>query len=236
VAEDSLHVGDVGAALEEVGGAGMPQRVRVKPGDAGGGAVVLDEPAEHRDADATAEPVQEESALFGIVEKEWTSVVEVPVDGVKGLLGNGNDTVLPAFAGANEERLFLKVEVIDVEGAALAHADSGAIEELEDGAVANAERRLQRRKLENALHLLPSGNEPRKPTSSGQPEMLRGILEEHAPAVEKGEEALHGGDVRALGAERERRSRRRLSFLESESEGDEVVDLDLPHVLNAHLT
>jgi hypothetical protein len=66
--------------------------------------------------------------------------------------------------------------------------------------------------------------------------MLRGILEEHAPAVEKGEEALHGGDVRALGAERERRSRRRLSFLESESEGDQMVDLDLPHVLNAHLT
>ncbi len=46
----------------------MSKRVRVKTGDAGGFTVVLDEPAEHHGADATAETGHEQRSLFGVMQ------------------------------------------------------------------------------------------------------------------------------------------------------------------------
>ena len=68
VAEDSLNVGDVGAALQEMRRACMSKCVRVKTGDAGGFAVVLDEPAEHHGADATTETGHEQRSLFRVMQ------------------------------------------------------------------------------------------------------------------------------------------------------------------------
>ena len=68
VAEDSLNVGDVGAALQEMRRACMSKCVRVKTGDAGGFAVVLDEPAEFLNATATTETGHEQRSLFRVMQ------------------------------------------------------------------------------------------------------------------------------------------------------------------------
>ena len=236
VAEDLLNVGEIGASFNKVGGAGMPQSVRMKPGDTGGYAVVPYDAAEGDPSEPSADTVQEQGVLFRVVEQDEASALEIAVERLKCLSGNGQYAILSSLSRTNDKGSLLKVDVIDVELLAFADSDGGSVEGLEDGAVSHADSRMPGRHVQELLDLFFGRNEPRKALGTRNTQVRGGVMEKNASPVEIGEEPLHRGEIGAPGARSKRPSVSALSPLERNHEGNEGFLVNAPDVVDAVLT
>jgi hypothetical protein len=78
---------------------------------------------------------KEERSFSGIVEKLRANLSKVEIEGGGSLAGQRNDAVSLTFGVPYEKPSLLEVDVADVEPDALAAADSGPIQNLENRAV-----------------------------------------------------------------------------------------------------
>ena len=127
VSEQLLDDAQVGAALEQVGGEGVAEAVRV-----------TDEAAQCARVEAAAAGGEEESVL-GAAGELRPGIVQVAAGPGGRLLAEWNDSLLAAFS-AHVHGLALEVDVGQVEPDRLGAAQPGRVDELEQGAVAELER------------------------------------------------------------------------------------------------
>ena len=145
MAEHLLDGAEVGAAVEQVGRAGVAERVRMEIGPARAErAVAVDEELHRREAEAAAARRDEEGARIDGARaqvRERSAEREVGGERLGGLASERHDALLAPLADdaggavARGER-----ELADVEPAGLGDAQPAAVEDLEDRAVAEHER------------------------------------------------------------------------------------------------
>ena len=142
VAEQLLDVADVGPAFEHVRGAGVAEQVApaLFAPDTGVADAVPDQAGEHVGMEAFAVAADEEALLAGNAGEQRANVVEVFLDPAQGARADGDDAVLHALALADEHGSLVAVEVAQVELHEFAAPHAGGVEELQYGAVAQAER------------------------------------------------------------------------------------------------
>src|SRR6476646_11043485 len=140
VAEHLLDAAQVAAALEQVGGERVPQRVRRDVlGDPGLAGVLADE-LEHRLAgDALAAVVEEKNVAALEPAQVRAAALEVDPGRLGGALSHRHDPLLRALAGAADDALG-QVDVGDAQRDELGDAQAGAVEQLEHRPVAQAAR------------------------------------------------------------------------------------------------
>src|SRR5919106_6873991 len=141
VPEHLLDAPQVGAALEQVRGEGVPKQVRVdlrgvEPGL--GGKAAEDEECAGA-CERAALRVQEELRAVTAVEV-GPSAGEVAAEGLGRLRPEGDDPLLVALADAADEPA-LEVDAAPLEPDRLGDAQPGAVEELDEGTVAERARR-----------------------------------------------------------------------------------------------
>src|SRR6185437_3541845 len=131
VAEHLLHAAQVAAALEQVGGERVPQRVRRHVlGDPGLAGMLADE-LEHRLAgDPLAAVVQEEDVAALEPAQVGAAALQVDPGRLGRALAHRHDPLLRALPGAADDALG-EVDVGDAQGDELGHAQAGAVEQLE---------------------------------------------------------------------------------------------------------
>ena len=132
MAEQLLDHAQVGAALEQVRGERVAELVRVRR-----------EPAQR----ARVEPAAaggEEDGVLGALRQLRPAVAEVERRAGSGLLAERDGALLAALA-ADVEELLLEVDVLEVEADRLGAPQAGRVDELDERAVAQAERPLAAR-------------------------------------------------------------------------------------------
>lgn len=100
VAKEFLHDTEVGPAVEEVGGEGVAEGVRMDVVEAGAGGEAFDDLPDGDTVERTAKPGKKEAFLVQVlVPQEFGPAVgEVFADGVEGGLADGDEALLSAFA------------------------------------------------------------------------------------------------------------------------------------------
>ena len=145
MAEEHLDVPDVRPALEEMRRGRVPQRVtcdvlselrRLRR--------LLDDVVHERGVQSTAALGQEQPGHFGCAFDVRPSLVEVDLDRFRGGVRERDVAILGALAQDNAEDAVFRVDVFDLEFRELAGADARAVEEFEDGAIAQAQRGIIR--------------------------------------------------------------------------------------------
>ena len=140
MAEELLDRAEVGAALEEIGRERVAKPVRVRK-----------QPTESRGLERAAAR-GEKQPIFGTASKMRAPILEVAPQAVCSLLAERDCPLLPALA-ADENELLLEVDVGEPEVDRLLRAQPGGIDELEERAVAKAERRVGREGIEEGVRL-----------------------------------------------------------------------------------
>lgn len=217
----------VGAVLQEVGRAAVAQRVGGHPHrDPGGPGVAADEVLDALDRKPGAAVRQEERPLAGVVDELGARVPEVDIEGGHGPAHDGDDAVLPSLAEPDEELAAEKIHVPEIEPLALADADRGPVEKLEDGTVAFSPHceGVRARDEPPRLGLIQEG--ARKLLPRGEDEVQRGVLEDDALSKEETEEPLHEGEVAPLRGERVGVALRALRLGKDPCPGDGVLFAD----------
>src|SRR6266542_1843587 len=140
VAEQLLDHPQVGTTLQQMGGEGMAQPVGVRH-----------DPAQRAGIEPAAADGDEERVLGadGELGPPLTQVVRQPVGG---LLAERDDALLSALA-ANVQGLLVEVDVAEVERRRLRAAQSGRIDELDEGPVPKSQRTLAVEPGEHRVHL-----------------------------------------------------------------------------------
>ena len=141
VPEQLLDGAQVAAALDEVRGERVAQRVRADPvGQAVRRGVAADDVEHALPRDAPAAVVQHQRvALWRLAEKR-AAPHQVARDGLGGGPAARHDALAAALAETADEP-GLTIDVLGTQADELRHAQAGAIEQLQRGAVAQAERR-----------------------------------------------------------------------------------------------
>ena len=133
MAEQLLDRAQVGAALEQVRRERVAQPVRVG-----------DEAAQRRGVEPAAARREEERVL-GAARELRARLAQVARDEARRLLAERHDAVLRALAVPDVDELLLEVDVAEVEPDRLGAAQAGRVDELDERAVAERERRRRRR-------------------------------------------------------------------------------------------
>src|SRR4051812_3135469 len=128
VTEQFLDRAEIGAALEQVRGEGMPQAMRV-----------LDEAAQGRGIE-TSPARGDEQRVLRAARELGSCVAEVARDEQRRFFAERNDAVLAALAFAHVYALLLEVDVAEVEADCFGGAQPGRVHELEECAVPETER------------------------------------------------------------------------------------------------
>jgi hypothetical protein len=136
------------------------------------------------------------------VEQHRATAPDVTVESPECFSRNRKESILPSLSRTDEERLFLTVDIVDVDPPALSHPHPGSVEGFENGSVSHSESRVRRWLLEKPLDLLRCGNEAREPPSSREPDVLRRVVEDEASPVEESKESLDRRNKGALSARR----------------------------------
>src|SRR5918993_1565296 len=97
----------------------------------------------------------EEERIVGTLRQLRSRLAQVPGEDGRRLLAERDDALLPALA-AHAHVLLLEVEVGQVERDRLGAAEAGRVDELDERAVAKAERPLALDAVDQLLHLVPS--------------------------------------------------------------------------------
>ena len=142
VAEELLDVPDVGAALQQVRRAGMPQIVRrERVRDVGTLGVQVHQALDGLHAQPRAVAGEKERRFVRVAHQARTGVAEVAIDRLGGPPDERDEAVLAALAFADDEDALPELDVSDIQPLAFADAEADAVEEFEDGARALAARR-----------------------------------------------------------------------------------------------
>ncbi len=137
VAEHFLHDAQVGAVLDEVRGEGVAEGVRGDfLADACEQRLLFDQIENGHPAQRAAVFVEECDVVEGWL-GSLRAGVEVVAERVGGELPEGDEPLFVAFADHAHEA-FLQIDVRDLQAAGLGDAQAAAVEDLEDGAVAQA--------------------------------------------------------------------------------------------------
>src|SRR6185503_2225395 len=147
VPEQLLDHPEVGTPLEQVGGEGMPEAVRVGRQAAEGAGVEAAAAGGEEDRvlrACGAAPLWPRSADFAgaacSLERELrASLAEVVREPVRRLLAERHRPFFPTLA-ANVDELLVEVDVLEIEPDRLGAAQAGGVDELDEGTVAQAER------------------------------------------------------------------------------------------------
>ena len=145
--EQLLDRAQVGAALEQVRGEGVPQPVRV--GEEAAQRARVQPPAARG----------EEERVVRAARQLRPRLAQVAGDDVRRLLAERHDPLLAALA-AHADELLLEVDVGEIEPDRLGAAQAGRVDELDECAVAEAER---------AVAVRPSRSAPRPAPASAPP-------------------------------------------------------------------
>jgi hypothetical protein len=176
VSQEFLDVADVGAVAEKMGCERVAKEVRMDSRDRGRGGVL---PHEHGESDVGEAPgafsisAKEERSFSGIVEKLRANLSKIEIEGEGGLAGEWNDAVSLSLRVPNKKPSLLEVDVTDVEPDALAPADSGPVEELENRSVAPPSPGARGGRFHQARGLALGEDAPRKARENGRAK-LRG--------------------------------------------------------------
>ena len=217
MAEQLLDRPQVGAPVEEVSGEGVAQGVRRGPGGAGDEAQALQAALHRARAEPAAARRQEERASVlraaARVAQEWAQG-QVGVQGEHGLAAQRHHALLAtlAVAYAHQGRAVdAAVDVGEIEAAALRHAQAGAVEHLEHGAVPGGDLgvaehvlvvRVRRRRLDQAEGVVDRERARQGPPPSRRAHQRGRVVGGLAPLHQEAEEraqarqlARHRGGV-----------------------------------------
>jgi integrase len=141
VAEELLDRAQVGAAVEEMGGEGVPEAVRMGD-DAPQGARV--EPASAR---------REEERVIRAFRELRSGVAQVAAEPERRFLAQRDDALLATLAAADVHELLLEVDVPEVEADRFRAAQARRVDELDERAVPQRNRPLALERRERLLDL-----------------------------------------------------------------------------------
>src|SRR5262245_57239048 len=228
VAEERLDVPDVGPAAEQMRrdtvAEGVTRHVLrdVRPLRPQPEAVVHD--GALKESSLVAE---EEKRDLGVPDELRPAVDEVRLDRLGRGAGQWNVTVFPTLALDDPKDMLVEVDVVGPEPGQLAVADPGSVERLEDRPVPEPDRRPLPRRRQDPPHLVLAQDQAREALlHPWKLERRRGVAEDQEALVEEAKEALDGGDLVRLPAERVR------PVLSSAREKRPLVELE---VLATHL-
>src|SRR5438552_15493162 len=153
MAEHFLNRPEVGAALEQMRGEGVAEEVGMDALglEAGGGSELAQDEKGACSGQRPALGVEEELRPVAAVEVR-PPAGEIPAKGLDRLAADGDDALLRALAEGADEPL-LEIDGRAVEPDRLAHAQPGAVEELDERAVSERARRGPVRGLDQPFHL-----------------------------------------------------------------------------------
>jgi len=137
MAEDLGDHGRVRAAAKHMRGAGAPERMRVNSLEFGLLSRDVDDVADRVMSHAFPAAVQPEGIRWRreLREKPGPPLLEIEPQILDGVLAQGNETLLPAFA-LHLDRGAVKVNVVDGEAGGLAPSHAGGVKNFKQGAVA----------------------------------------------------------------------------------------------------
>src|SRR5215208_37398 len=195
VAEHLLHGAQVGAALQQVGGEGVAERVgRDVLLDSGSLDVLLqDLPGAHA-GEGRAAGVEQQDPLPLPRLQPGAHLAEVDGHGAD---GSAPDRHQPLFAALAEDanQAVLHQDVAHPEGDPLGDAEPGAVAQLQEGAVAEDERVVQRRGGQESGDLVHRQDVGERPPAPGRVEALAGVADDVPFAQEEPVVGADGGDV-----------------------------------------
>jgi hypothetical protein len=147
---------------------------------------------------------EEECALARVFHELEAAFTKVKVEGGDSLTGERHDAIFLSFAAPNEKKLLGEIDVGDVEPQTLAAAEAGAVEDLEDGAVAFSVNARARGRVHEPARFRFREHATRKPNALRSGKLERGILEKGTSSDEPGEEPANDVEITALSSEGER--------------------------------
>ena len=138
--QELLDVPDVGAALEQMGGAGVAEEMRpALPADAGALDVAGDLAPQGVGVEGLAVAGEEERGPGRADDEQGADVVEVLLQPGQGARSDGHDAVLAPLAQADVQQPALALQVGEFQAHQLGAADAGGVKQFEQGAVAQAQ-------------------------------------------------------------------------------------------------
>ena len=141
MAEHQLDRAQVGAAIEQMGGKGVPQNVRAHRARQPGAAdVLLQDLPEADSTEGPATGVHEQPRRRSSLQQFPAGAGTIALNPVGRLLADGHQALLAPLADACEV-LLREVQVDQPDGDQLADAEAGCIQQFDHRAIAEAERR-----------------------------------------------------------------------------------------------
>lgn len=203
VSQEFLNDAQVGTAAEEVSGEGVSEHVWVNAREAGGGGVFSDELPDGDALEGSASAREEQASLreVGSAHLQGAAEVEVLSHGVLGGLADGNQALLVALAGDDDDDEG-GVEVFDFDTGDFGSAQAAGVHEFEHGAIAQVQRwgvfgsqGIGFWGFDQEAHLPWRKNAGEFFPSVWAIECVGGAFRERACAGEPAEEDLEGGQV-----------------------------------------
>lgn len=215
VAKELLDVAHVGAALQEMRGARVPESMRrERLRTLGAAGVQADQILDVLRAHARAVLRQKQRRLVRLLHERWACVTDVDLQSIGGASEQRHDAILAAFAVADEEHPLPEVHVGEIEPLAFAHTQAGAVQQLEDRPTPHPAMGVRVGMRHQAARLLLVDRGARQQPPGGQAEIERGIVEGHPARFKKAKELLDAGEEIALRGNRVRPATARSQRLE----------------------
>src|SRR5918996_6034221 len=196
VSEHLLDAPQVGAALEQMRGEGVPEQMGVdlRGVEPGLGCEAAKDEERARARERTPLGVQEELRPVTPVEV-GAAAGEVAAEGLSSLRPQGDDSLLVPLPDAADEPA-LEVDAAPLEPDRLGDAQPGAVEELDEGAVAQRARRDPVGRVDQALDF-GERKRPRKARAAARQVDVGGRVV--GPEAERDEMAVEGAGGRGAG-------------------------------------
>ena len=177
--EQLLDGAEVGAALQQVRGEGMPQPVWMR-----------DEPPQGRSVEP-ASTRREEERVLGASRELRSRLAHVARDEARRLFAERHDAVLAALAESNVHQFLLEVDVAQVETDGLGAAQACGVDELDECLVSERERPVAAERVDDVLDLaLLGGIRQAARSLRGERSVWHSLRPEREP-----KERAHGGQL-----------------------------------------
>ena len=209
VPQQLLHGPEIRPALQEVRGKAVAQGVGVQPLDARHAAVLLADGVHGLARKTSAMDVEEDRRCGHAPHKRPSPLLQVGPQGCGGRPQDGHEPLLAALA-KDAQQLLVEQDGAAVEAAKLARAQAAAVEDLQDGPVAQARGRLGEGLVQEGGRLLAREHVRQARGLGRQRHVRRGELVADALQHHEAVESLDGRGRALKRGGREPRLRERL--------------------------